>query len=134
MKYKFFFEIFQVIFMDLKFNFSAIFLSKTWCESVAATKNSNYKLSWYISFHEIRNESKVGGFCIFLCESYTYKPRSDLNITSDVIEYLCTEIRNKHSKNLILNLSYRSPQDDITLFEKHLQDLQNMRLYWKSLF
>ena len=38
------FESFQECFKDLKFNFSAIYLSETWCESVDATKCSNYKL------------------------------------------------------------------------------------------
>ena len=46
-----------------------------------------------------------------------------MNITSDAIECLCIEILNKYSKNLILNLSYRPPQGDTTLFEKYLQDL-----------
>ena len=46
-----------------------------------------------------------------------------MNINSDAIECLCIEILNKQSKNLILNLSYRPPQGDTTLFEKHLQDL-----------
>ena len=117
------FESFQEFFKDLKFNFSAICLSETWCESVDATKNSNYKLNGYRSFHQIRNERKGGRLCIFLRESYTYKLRSDLNINSDAIECLCIEILNKHSKNLILNLSYRPPQGDTILFEKNLQDL-----------
>ena len=43
--------------------------------------------------------------------------------SSDAIECLCIEILNRHSKNLILNLSYRPPQGDSTLLEKHLQDL-----------
>ena len=76
-----------------------------------------------IDFHQIRNECKGGGLYIFLRESYTYKLRSDLNINSDAIECLCIEILNKHSKNLILNLSYRPPQGDTILFEKNLQDL-----------
>ena len=88
-----------------------------------ATKNSNYKLNGFRSFHKIRNERKGGGFCIFLRESYTYKLISDLNIISDAIECLCIEILNTHSKNLILNLSYRPPQGDTTLFGKHLPDL-----------
>ena len=123
------FESFQEFFKDLKFNFSAICLSETWCESVDATKNSNYKLNGYRSFHQIRNERKGGGLCIFLLESYTYKLRSDLNINSDAIECLCIEILNKHSKNLILNLSYRPPQGDTILFEKNLQDLLLKRSY-----
>ena len=107
---------------DLKFNFSAICLSETWCESTDATKNSNYKLNGYRSFHQIRNECKGGGLCIFLRESYTCKLRSDFNINSDAIECVCIEILNKQSTNLILNLSYRPPQGDTPLFEKHLQD------------
>ena len=66
------FESFQEFFKDLKFNFSAICLSETWCESIDATKNSNYKLNGYRSFHQIRSKRKGGGLCIFLCESYAY--------------------------------------------------------------
>ena len=76
----------------------------------------------YRSFHQIRNERKGGGLCISLRESYTYKQRSDLNINSDAIECLCIEILNKHSKDLLLNLSYRPAQRDTILFEKNLQD------------
>ena len=39
------FECFQEFFKDLKFNFSAIYLPKTWFESVDATKNSSYELN-----------------------------------------------------------------------------------------
>ena len=114
------FESFQEFFKDLKFNFSAICLSETWCESIDTIKYSNYKLNGYRSFHQIRNERKGGGLYIFLRESYTYKLISNLNINSEAIEFLCIEILNKHSKNLILSLSYRPPQGDTTLFEKHL--------------
>ena len=48
------------------------------------------------SFHQIRNAPKEEVLCILLRESYTYKPRSDLNITSDAIECLCIEVINKH--------------------------------------
>ena len=57
-------------------------------------KNSNYKPNGYRSFHQIRNERKGGRLCIFLRESYTYKLRSDLNINSDAVEWLCIEILN----------------------------------------
>ena len=46
-----------------------------------------------------------------------------MNINSDAIKCLCIEILNKHSENLILNLSCRPPHGDTTLFDKHLQDL-----------
>ena len=102
----------------------------TWCESIDATKNSNYKLNGYRSFHQIRNEHKGGGLCIFLRESYTF----DLNITSDTVECLCFEILNKHSKNLILNLSHRPSQGDTTLFEKHFKSFCGDMVYVKKSF
>ena len=74
-------------------------------------------------FIKLGTSAKEEGSAFFLRESYTYKLRSDLNINSDAIECLCIEILNKHSKNLILNLSYRPPQGDTILFEKNLQDL-----------
>ena len=71
-------------------------------------------------FIKLGTSAKEEGSVFFLRESYTYKLRSDLNINSDAIECLCIEILNKHSKNLILNLSYRPPQGDTTFFEKRL--------------
>ena len=41
----------SVFFNTLKFNFSAVCLSKTSCESFNSTKNSNYSLHIYKSFH-----------------------------------------------------------------------------------
>ena len=38
------FEKFQEFFKTLKFNFSAVYLSETWCDSTDSTKNSNYRL------------------------------------------------------------------------------------------
>ena len=59
------FESFQEFFKNLKFNFSAICLSEIWCESVDATKNSNYKINGYRSFHQIKNGRRRGGICFF---------------------------------------------------------------------
>ena len=46
-----------------------------------------------------------------------YLIRSDLNMNSDVIEYLCLEISTKTSKIILLSLNYRPPNGDTTLFE-----------------
>ena len=92
------FELFQEFFKDLKFNFSAICLSDTWCESIDATKNSNNKLKKSRPFHKIRNEGKGGGPCIFLIESYTYKLRSDLKITPDAIEFYVLKFKTNTQK------------------------------------
>ena len=60
------FEKFQEFFKFLKFNFSAVCLSETWCDSLNSTENSNYRLQRYKSFHQIRDGRKGGGLCIFL--------------------------------------------------------------------
>ena len=117
------FEKFQEFFKTLKFNFSAVCLSETWCDSIDSTKNSNYRLHGYKSFHQTRDGRKGGGLCIFLRNTLSYKIRSDLNMNSDAIECLCLEISTKTSKNLILSLNYRPPNGDSTLFEKHMKSI-----------
>ena len=59
-------ESFQEFFKDLKFNFSAICLSETWCESTDATKNSNYKLNGYRPFHQIRSAKEEGSVFFYM--------------------------------------------------------------------
>ena len=44
-------------------------------------------------------------------------------MNSDATEYLCLEISTKTSKKLILSFSYRSPNDDTTLFKKHMKNI-----------
>ena len=61
---------------------------------------------------------------------YTYKLRSVLNITPEAIEYLCIEILNKHSKKLILHLSYRPLQGNTKLSENIV--IRNGRIVWKQ--
>ena len=117
------FEKFQEFFKTLKFNFSAVCLSETWCDSLDSTKNSNFRLHGYKSFHQTRDGRKGGGLCIFLRNTLSYKIRSDLNMNSDAIECLCLEISTKTSKNIILSLNYRPPNGDTTLFEKHMKSI-----------
>ena len=59
----------------------------------------------------------------FLCNTLSYKIRSDLNMNSDAIECFCLEISSKTSKNIILSLNYRPPNADTTLFEKHVKNI-----------
>ena len=60
-------------FKSLKFKFSAIYLSGTWCESLDSTKNSNYRLHGYKFFHKTRDGRKEGGLCIFDVTHYLMK-------------------------------------------------------------
>ena len=60
------FEKFQEFFKTLNFNFSVVCLSETWCDdSLDSTKNSNYRLRGYKSFHQTRGGRKGRGLCIF---------------------------------------------------------------------
>ena len=117
------FEKFQEFFKTLKFNFSAVCISETWCDSLDSTKNSNYRLYGYKSFHQTRDSRKGGGLCSFLRNTISYKIRSDLNMNSDAIECLCLEISTKKSKDVILSLNYRPLNVDTTLFEKHMKNI-----------
>ena len=105
------FEKFQEFFKTLQFNFSAVCLSETWCGSIDSTKNSNYRLHGYKSFHQTRDGRKGGGLCIFLRNALSYEITSDLNMNSDAIECSCLEISTKTSKNLILSLNYWSANE-----------------------
>ena len=51
--------------VPLKFNFSAICLSGTSCESLDSTKNSNYRLHGCNSFYKTRDGRKGASLFIF---------------------------------------------------------------------
>ena len=72
----------------------------------------------YLSLHQTRRNRRVGGLCIFLIESLSYKVRNDLAINFSSTECLCAEVFNKNSKSIVLNLTYRSPNGDPNHFEK----------------
>ena len=44
-------------------------------------------------------------------------------MNSDALECLCLQISTKTSKNVILSLNYGPPNDDATLFEKHMKSI-----------
>ena len=92
------FEKFKEFFKTLQFNFNAICLSETWCNSLDSTKNSNYRLHRYKSFHHTRDGYKGERLCIFLRNTLSYKIRSDLKMNPDAIECLCLEISTKTFK------------------------------------
>ena len=67
------FEKFQEFFKTLKFNFSAVCLSETWCNLLDSTKNSNYRLHGYKSFHQTRMVTKEEGSEFFYVTRYPIK-------------------------------------------------------------
>ena len=67
------FEKFQEFFKTLKFNFSVVCLSETWCNLLDSTKNSNYRLHGYKSFHQTRMVTKEEGSEFFYVTRYPIK-------------------------------------------------------------
>ena len=62
--------------------------------------------------------------CRFVKELFCCKTRQDISLNFDAIESLCLEITNEKSKNIILNLTYRSRKNgDVKEFEKHLNKI-----------
>ena len=130
------FETFKQFYSSLNFTFSIICFSETWVDDDSINKNSLFQLQNYNVLHQIRNNRKGGGLCIFVHESLCYKLRKDLSINSDAIESLSIEITNKNSKNIIFNVIYRPPNGDMEacenyckeLFSKNDKSLKNMIL------
>ena len=88
---------------------ASVCLSETWREHV-----------------QIIRFNKNVFFCIFLyflCNTLSYKIRSDLNMNSDAIECLCLEISIKNSKNIVLGLNYQPLNGDTTLLEKRKKNI-----------
>ena len=122
------FENFKEFLKNVSVSFSAICLFETLCESQDESQNSNYILSGYNFFISIANIAEEEE-CVFLLKNrFVAKLDKDLSINSDAIESLCLGITNEKSKNIILNLTYRSPNGDVKEFEKQIKYYQQMTL------
>lgn len=104
----------------VKIKFSALCISKTWCEKLDVLNDSNYIIIGYKAIRQMREKRQGRGLFIIFNESLTCKISNHLNDSPDAIECLCIEIDNKISKNVFLILGYRPPSDS-NLFEKHLK-------------
>ena len=116
------FESFREILGLLCFSFSAICLSKTWCQP-RETSNSNLQIPGYLSLHQTRKNYGGGGLCIFQLESLSYKVRDDLAVNLSSIECSCLKVFNKHSKSIVFNLIYRPPNGDPKEPENHFGNI-----------
>ena len=62
--------------------------------------------------HQVRNS---GSLC--------YKLRKDLSINSEAIVSLSIESSNNKASNLIFNAMYRSPTEDVKVFDQFFKDI-----------
>ena len=85
--------------------------------------------------NQVRKHGRVGGTCIFIHNSLTFKLRSDLGTNSNEIESLVIEIINKNSKDVVINAQYRQPAGDFKQYKTHLENLFNkMKNSKKAIF
>ena len=90
-----------------------ILLCETW-----HSKNSPVpEIKGYRSVHKYREHKKGGGVAILISENLKYKPRPDLELTSEVFEHCIVEVKLK-TENIICCSGYRAPNTDVELFLK----------------
>ena len=123
------FENFRDLYYALDFRFSITCFSETWADN-SFGKNSLYQLKNFNVIHQIRNDRKGGGLCIFVHKSLCYNIRKYLCTNNYDIETLAIEIENKRSKNIILNVIYRLLVGD---FNINVLDFENNQKVEKCL-
>ena len=109
------FKAFQDFCKSLNTRFSLICLTETWANDSDINQNSLFQLEGYIPVHQIRKSRQGGGIVIFIRDSLLYKLRNDLSINCEDIESLSIEILNSQTRNIIFNVRYRPPNDDLNV-------------------
>ena len=93
------FEMSREYLSRVKWNFSIIALTKTWCSDDEADKNSLQQLLNYTAIPQIKNSGqKEGGIAFYLHNRLYYKTSKNKNINNNDIECLNIEIVIKHLK------------------------------------
>ena len=95
-----------------------ILLCETW-----HSKNSPVpEIEGYSSVHKYREHKKGGGVAILISENLNYKPRPDLELSSEVYEHCLVEVKLK-TENIICCSGYRAPNTDTALFLKEYEKI-----------
>ena len=107
---------FTIFLEEMQHNFSIIGISETWLNE----DNVNlYGISGYESFHNVRSCRRGGGVSIFVKNDITCNRRDDLSVCYDYVESIFVELDKNttgHTKNVILGVVYRPPNQDIEQF------------------
>ena len=111
-------DFFRDLYYALDFRFSISCFSKTWTDD-SFGKNSLCQLKNYNGIHQIRNDRRGGGLCIFVYESLCYNIRKPLCTKNYDTETLAIEIESKGSKNIILNVIYRQPNGNLKVSKNY---------------
>ena len=113
------FEAFQNFYKSLNTKFS---LTETWRNDSDINQTSSCQLEGYIPLHQIRKSCKGRRIVIFIRDSLLY----ELQWLKDKLWRYWIEMLNSQTRNIIFNMTYRSPNSDLnvcgTFFKKTLSD------------
>ena len=105
----------------LNTSFSAIGLSETWLDT---TSNNLYSIPGYQFISKPRPIGSGGGVGIFLCDTYEYKKRCDLESMNCVLESVFVEIvQPNNEKNVILGCLYKPPNVQTEIFNDEIKQV-----------
>ena len=105
----------------LNTSFSAIGLSETWLDT---TSNDLYSIPGYHFISKPRPVGSGGGVGIFLCDTYEYKKRCDLESMNCVLESVFVEIvQPNNEKNVILGCLYKPPNVQTEIFNDEIKQV-----------
>ena len=117
------FETSQNFYFKLNCTFSVICFSETWTTDNSICNDSNFQIENYTVLHQVRESGRGGGLSIFVLKGICFEPRTDLSINSNDVGSLCIEIHHKKDKNILFSVMYRSPNGDMTVFERFCKNL-----------
>ena len=117
---------FELFTKNLSLEFSIIGLTETWFKD---TNVLLYSLDGYNHEYEYRNNRSGGGVSLFIKNKFNYKLREDLMICNEFIESLFIELSKECfciNKNMIVDVVYRPPGKDISIFTSFILDILNI--------
>ena len=103
--------------------FSVICFLESWATDNSICKDPNFQIENYLVWHQVRESDRGKELRIFVLKEVYFKPRKDLSIDSNDVESLCIEIHLKKDRNILLNVMYRPPNGDMTVFQHFCRKL-----------
>ena len=103
-------------------NFNIIGLVETWLKD---RPHEYFEIDGYNLELTNRQNKRGGGVCLYVDENINYKVRNDLNEIKhpEYTESLFIEIEQSKSKNIIVGVIYRPPDQDIKEFNNFADSL-----------
>ena len=103
--------------------FSVIWFLQKRAADNTICKDPNFQIENYPVCHQVRESDRGRELRIFVNKEVYFKPRKGLSIDSNDVESLCIEIHLKKDRNILLNVMYRPPNGDMTVFQHFCRKL-----------